>query len=382
VRACAISSYSRKSSFYDWGPMKHLHVTSGRFAYDVVVGAGAWQALQTVAPDSYSSRFVLTEDGLWKRWGRKFLRESGLRHLRTIFVPAGETSKSVRMAERVAGALLAGAADRRSLLVAFGGGVIGDLGGFVASTYMRGIDYVQAPTTVVAQVDSAIGGKTAVNVGAMKNLLGTFYPPRLVISDPTVLATLDARAFRSGIYEMVKHATLAGERLFGELETHLDSMRPSHAKELGPLIAHAALVKVEVVCADEREVGLRRVLNLGHTFGHAFEEVTHYRRFLHGEAVAWGLLVAARLAERIEILGPHDAARIRSLLRRVGPLPPIDDLTPGGILALLPRDKKAVGGRIHWVLPERVGKMLITAEVPPAQVRAALLDTQRAGQHE
>ena len=150
---------------------------------------------------------------------------------------------------------------------------------------------------------------------------------------------------------------------------------------LGPLLAHAALVKVEVVCADEREAGLRRVLNLGHTFGHAFEEVTHYRRFLHGEAVAWGLLAAMRLAERIEVLGPHDAARIRSLVRRVGPLPTIRDLAPGRILGLLPRDKKAVGGRVHWILPERVGKMLIEANVPPAHVRAALLDTQRAGQH-
>ncbi len=362
--------------------MKHMHVTSGSCAYDVVVGAGAWHALQTLAPDGYSSRFVLTEEGLWKRWGSKFLRGSGLRHLRTIFVPAGETSKSVRMAERVAGALLEGGADRRSLLVAFGGGVIGDLGGFVASTYMRGIDYVQAPTTVVAQVDSAIGGKTAVNVGAMKNLVGTFYPPRLVISDPTVLATLDTRAFRSGLYEVVKHAILAGERLFGELESNLESMRPSQAETLGPLLAHAALVKVEIVCADEREAGLRRVLNLGHTFGHAFEEVTHYRRFLHGEAVAWGLLAAMRLAERIEVLGPHDAARIRSLVWRIGPLPPIRDLAPGRILGLLPRDKKAVGGRVHWVLPERVGKMLIEANVPLAHVRAALLDTQRAGQHE
>lgn len=361
--------------------MKHLHVTSGSFTYDVVAGAGAWHALQTITPGRYSSRFVLTEEGLWKRWGKKFVRDSGLRDLRTIVVPTGEGSKSVRMAERVAGALLAGGADRRSLLVAFGGGVIGDLGGFVASTYMRGIDYVQAPTTVVAQVDSAIGGKTAVNAGGLKNLIGTFYPPRLVVSDPAVLATLEARAFRSGLYEVVKHAILAGERLFAELEANLESMRPSRARALGPLLAHAALVKVEIVSADEREGGLRRVLNLGHTFGHAFEEVTRYRRFLHGEAVGWGMLAATRLAERMEVLGPHDAARIRDLVERVGPLPPLRDLAPERVLALLARDKKAVGGRVHWILPERVGKMLIEPDVPAAEVRAALLETQRAGHH-
>ncbi len=358
--------------------MVKLQVKSGRRHYEVLVGRGAWRKLRDFGPGTYTATFVLTERGLWNRWGRAFVRESGLKNAETIIVPQGETSKSLRMVERVASALMEGGADRRSLLIAFGGGVIGDLGGFVASTYMRGIDYVQVPTTVVAQVDSAIGGKTAVNVGAAKNLVGTFFPPRLVLADPIVLSTLGARAFRSGLYEVVKHAILSGPELFAELCQCVDNLVPTRANTLGPLLARAAGVKVDVVSRDEREDGLRRVLNLGHTFGHAFEEVTHYRRFLHGEAVAWGLLAATRLAERVGLLEPLQAGRIAALVRRVGKLPPIRDLSPDRILRLLPRDKKTVGGKLHWVLPERIGKMQICSDVSAAEVRAALCDVQEA----
>lgn len=362
--------------------MQRLHVTSQTIRYDVVVGRGAWRAMRVLGHHGYTSIFLLTEGGLWNHWQGPFLRASGLKGARTVFVPAGEASKSVRMVERVAGKLLTQGADRRSLLVAFGGGVIGDLGGFVASTYMRGIDCVQVPTTVVAQVDSAIGGKTAVNVGAMKNLIGTFYPPRLVVADPVVLSTLDERAFRSGFFEVVKHAVLSGSRLFNEVERSLDTLRPDRAASLGPLLARAARVKVDVVSRDEKEAGLRRVLNLGHTFGHALEEATGYRRFLHGEAVGWGLQAAVRLAELLGLIGPAESQTITTLIRRLGPLPPVRDLKAERVLRLLPRDKKAVGGRIHWVLPERIGKVRIVADVPSFAVRAAFRDVQRADRHD
>ena len=215
--------------------MDKLRVRAGNNSYDVVVGRGAWRELRTLDRSRYTSVFVLTEGRLWKSWGRKFQRAAGWKGLGAILVPMGETSKSLKCVERVAGALLAGGADRRSLLVAFGGGVIGDLSGFVASTYMRGIEYVQVPTTVVAQVDSAIGGKTAVNVGAMKNLVGTFAPPRLVLAEPGVLATLGVRAFRSGLYEVVKHAILSGPKFFSELERELDALVPLNARYLGPI---------------------------------------------------------------------------------------------------------------------------------------------------
>lgn len=359
--------------------MRRLRVTSKDFDYDVVVGRGAWRELRRLP--TYSSTFLLTERRLWRRWGKRFIRESGLAPSAPLFVPTGEQSKSLRMVEQLARQLWERGADRRSLLVALGGGVVGDLGGFVASAYMRGIDCVQVPTTVVAQVDSAIGGKTGVNVGAMKNLVGAFYPPRLVLADPNVLASLDARAFCSGLYEVVKHAILDGEEFFTQLENCLDGLRPGQGRILGPIIERAARVKVDVVSRDEREAGLRRVLNLGHTFGHALEEATAYRRFLHGEAVAWGLLAVTRLAELLGTLAPGEAARIARLVRRVGPLPSPRRIPAQRILELLPRDKKAVGGEIHWVIPERIGKVRIVKDIPLTTAAAAWRDIQQGRWH-
>lgn len=362
--------------------MQRFRVRARQGDYEVVVGRGAWRAFRGFLRSQYSSIVVVTEPFLWRHWGREFSRAAGLVSARVIRVPAGEGSKSLAMVERVARGLVAVGADRRSLLVAFGGGVIGDLGGLVAATFMRGLDYVQIPTTVVAQVDSSVGGKTAVNAAGIKNLIGSFYPPRLVLADPRVLTTLPERAFRSGLYEVVKHGILEGPRLFSRLEKEIRVLTPANAARLGPILADAVQVKIRVVTRDERESGLRRVLNLGHTFGHALEEVTRYRRFLHGEAVGWGLLAAIRLSERLGILAASDAARMSRLVRRVGPLPSIRDLDARRVMALLPRDKKAVGGRIHWVLPERLGKMRITADVPAAEAAAAFRDVQRAAWHE
>ncbi len=360
--------------------MRRLRVHAENCSYLVCVGRGAWRTLQDEA--AHSSVFLLTERGLWRRWGKALMRESGLRGAQMIFVPEGEATKSLKRFEDVAAQLSERGADRRSLLVAFGGGVIGDLGGFVASTYMRGIDYVQVPTTVVAQVDSAIGGKTAVNIRSVKNLVGTFYPPRKVLSEPRVLSTLPPRIFRSGLYEVVKHAILCGGVFFKEMEAKLDDLQPGNAESLDAVFARAAAVKVDVVNRDEHEAGLRRVLNLGHTLGHALEEATAYRRFLHGEAVGWGLLGVRRLAERLGVLDPTEGRRIADLVWRVGALPPIRDLPAERVLRLLPRDKKAIGGRIHWVLPERIGKIRITPDVPAQAVAAALRDLQRDSPNE
>ena len=362
--------------------MQRLRVSSQDFDYEVIVGRGAWGALAQYPLDRYSSVVVLTERALWKHWGTRFGRDAGLKKAATVFLAPGETSKNLRSVERVAAQLLQGGADRQSLLIAFGGGVVGDVAGFVASTYMRGIDYLQVPTTVVAQVDSGIGGKTAVNVGAMKNLVGTFYPPRLVLADPLVLSSLDERTFRSGLYEVVKHAILAGFPLFDQLEACLPSLHPGSTKTLDLILARAAEVKVEVVSRDEREADLRRTLNLGHTFGHALEEVTHYRRFLHGEAVGWGLLAVGCLAEQLGVLPPAEGQRIARLVRRVGPLPALRGLSAKKVAALLPRDKKAVGGEIYWVLPERVGKVRIQKGILPEAAARAFESLQRDGWHE
>jgi len=360
--------------------MRRLQVKSSSGEYAVIVGRGAWRTLRRW--QEYTSVFVLTEPHLWARWGKKFVRDAGWTRVRPVLVPSGEGSKSLAMAGRVAADLLDRGADRRSLLVALGGGVVGDLGGFVASTYMRGIDYVQAPTTVLAQVDSALGGKTAVNIRAMKNLIGTFYPPRAVVSDPAVLSSLSTRAFQSGLYEAVKHAILSGPTLFAWMERIVEQLRPGNTRLLESLVARAAQVKVDVVCRDEREAALRRILNLGHTFGHALEEATAYRRFLHGEAVAWGVLMVTRLAEIMSVLDPAVGKRIVHLVRSVGPLPSLRGLREDKVLGLLRRDKKAVGGEVHWVLPEAIGKIRVTPDVPEEAIRRAFHEVQSGGRND
>lgn len=366
--------------------MQRFRVNSEKGAYSVVVGCGAWRALRRFPLDRYPSVFVLTEKLLWQRWEDAFLKESRLRKPQVLFVPPGEIAKSVRWVEEVALGLLAAGADRKSLLVVFGGGVVGDLGGFVASAYMRGIDYVQVPTTVVAQVDSSVGGKTGVNARAMKNLIGAFYAPRLVVAEPRVLATLPERVFRSGLYEVVKHAILEGHPFFGQLEERIAELGPAYPENLEPILVKAVKVKIDIVARDERESGLRRLLNLGHTFGHALEEATSYRRFLHGEAVGWGLVAATHLGRRLGLLdagkrGGPQGERIIKLIRQVGPLPPLGKIDFAKVLELFSKDKKTVGGQIHWVVPEKIGKVRVVAGVAPAVVAAAFRDTQSMDSH-
>lgn len=357
--------------------MQTFKVKAGNSSYSIVLGEGAWGALRDFSGERYTSTFVITEPKLWARWGKEFVNASGLKRAKALFVPAGERSKSLVSVEHLSRLLLKHGADRRSLLVLFGGGMIGDLGGFLASVYMRGIDYVNAPTTVLAQVDSSIGGKTAVNLEEMKNLIGTFYPPRLVASDPRVLTSLSPRNFRSGMYEVVKHAMLDGRRLFSEFEKRTAELRPEDAVNLEPLLARAARVKVRVVNRDEREANLRVILNLGHTFGHALEEATHYQRFMHGEAVGWGLLGVLKIAHRKGLLEAGEGQRMEEAVRRLGPLPSIRDLSPAKILRLLPRDKKAVAGKVQWVLPEKIGKVRVTPEVSVRLAAAAFRDIQK-----
>jgi 3-dehydroquinate synthase len=365
----------RQSAVASLNQMQRLQVTAGSGSYPVLIGRGAWRELRSLGSCGYSSIFILTEKGIWRHWGDRFLRESGLRDGGTIFVPSGERSKSVAEMERVASKLARAGADRKSLLVLFGGGVIGDLGGFVASTFMRGIDCVQVPTTLLGQVDSSIGGKNAVNLAVGKNLVGTFYPPRMVLADPVVLSSLSPRSFRSGLYEVVKHAILAGPPLFDLLDRHLDSLRPDNLKALEAILGPAVKVKIDVVNHDEREANLRQVLNLGHTFGHALEAATGYRRYSHGESVGWGLLAITLLAERLGYL-KSEAAPIRDLVWRVGPLPSIRDVSAGTIVKLLPHDKKSVAGEIHWVIPESLGKVRIVTGIPLSAAESAWREVQ------
>jgi 3-dehydroquinate synthase len=286
-------------------------------------------------------------------------------------VPPSESSKSLRVASRVYDALLEAQLDRGAALLALGGGVAGDLGGFVAATLLRGIAWVSLPTTLLAQVDAAIGGKTAVNHPRGKNLIGAFYQPLCVVADTSLLRTLAPREFAAGMAEVAKMAMILDGDLFGHLETRNGSLTGADADALGPIVARAIELKADVVERDERESGERMLLNYGHTVGHALEAVAGYGTLLHGEAVAVGMEAAAFIASELGMLERGDASRQTALLQALH-LPIRVDASVDEVLARLSVDKKRVGARQRWVLAERVGAARVRDDVPPELVRAAV----------
>jgi 3-dehydroquinate synthase len=263
-------------------------------------------------------------------------------------------------------------ADRSSAVVAFGGGIVTDLAGFLASIFMRGIPVVQIPTTLLAQVDAAVGGKTGANLVAGKNLIGAFHQPLAVLIDPSVLATLPEREYRAGLYEIVKTGVIASAPLFRLLESRRDDVFVKKMEIVEQIIAESARIKAEVVSADERENGLRKILNFGHTFGHALEAETRYTRFLHGEAVAWGMRAATLLALDLRMLSVEDGRSILDVVAAYGPIPGLEGISGEAIQNRLLRDKKTIQSRIHFVLPVRVGEVVVRADVPPEAVASAI----------
>ncbi|HLV95715.1 MAG TPA: 3-dehydroquinate synthase [Candidatus Acidoferrales bacterium] len=308
--------------------------------------------------------YVLSSPRVWKFWGRDTARALGFSPKRVILFDDRESAKRLATVETIARQLTRAGADRHCLLVALGGGVVGDVAGFAAATYLRGVPIVQVPTTLVAQVDSAIGGKTGVDLPEGKNLVGSFYPPKLVIADPELLRTLPRREFRSGLYEVVKYGIIADARLFEFLERHIDALLRRDSAALDWIIPRCIAIKASVVSADERESGLRKILNFGHTLGHALEAATGYRRFLHGEAIGWGMMAAALLGVATGLTRDADAARILRLVTRLGFLPPLTGITPAALRDLVAGDKKNRGGRVRWVLARAIGKSEWDIEVP------------------
>ena len=317
--------------------------------------------------------FVVTTAAVRRRWGRQLdasLKRAGLEAV--IFeMGDGERYKTLATVEALAEKFLSRGADRRSVTLAFGGGVVGDVAGFLASVYMRGLECVQIPTTFLAQVDAAIGGKTGVNLRAGKNLLGSFHQPHAVLVDPAVLATLPEREYRSGLYEALKCGVIRNPRLFEFMERERKRILQREPKALEWLIAECVQVKAEVVGADERERGLRRILNFGHTIGHALEVETGYRRFLHGEAVAWGMVGASGIAAAMGRLDPATAQRITSAVLAYGPLPSVE-VRSRALVRRLSADKKTVDGVAHFVLPRAIGRVEIAANVPERVVAGAV----------
>ncbi len=322
--------------------------------------------------------FILSSPRVWRHWGRSL--EAGLRGVggcKTILFDDREASKNLATVERLCRQLVRAGADRHAVIVALGGGVVGDVAGFVAASYLRGVQLVHMPTTLVAQVDSAIGGKTGVNLREGKNLIGAFYQPRLVVADPSALTTLPARQYRSGLYEVIKYGVIGDPTLFAFLERNLDKLLRRDSAALTWVVPRCIRTKADVVSCDERESGLREILNFGHTLGHGLESVTGYAKFLHGEAIGWGMMAATLIAVAQDRLDPSAAARILRLVARVGLLPDLPRVPAARLLTRMRADKKARGGRLRFVLPRRIGKVEVVADVPEALVRKALAELPR-----
>jgi 3-dehydroquinate synthase len=283
----------------------------------------------------------------------------------------GEPAKRMQTVETLAEQMVAARADRKSILVALGGGVVGDSAGFLAAIFLRGIPVVQIPTTFLAQVDASVGGKTGVNLAAGKNLVGAFHQPRAVLVDPDVLSTLNDREFRAGLFESLKCGVIRDQALFAFMSRQPAKILRRDRRALWRIIGDSIGVKAAVVAADEKESDLRRILNFGHTVGHALEAATGYTHFLHGEAVAWGMIAATAIARDCGFCAPETAGEIISTVKAYGPLPQVNCAT-ADVVGRLSADKKTVAGAVHFVLPLKIGKVKIAGDVPPDVVRNAV----------
>ena len=351
-----------------------IPVKTATAEYPVIVGRGLFAEIPRRMRLGKSARrvFVLTSPEIWALWGRQLLAVLPDEAAPTVlFLPAGERYKRLAEVQRLAAELAAAKADRSSLLIAFGGGIVGDLGGFLAAIYMRGIDYVQAPTTLLAQVDSSVGGKTGVNLAAGKNLIGSFHHPRAVFADIDVLQTLPDRELRAGLFESIKAGVIRDAVLFRFMEQNAAAILARDPAALERVIGASIRMKAGVVGIDERESGLRMILNFGHTIGHAIEAATGYRRLLHGEAVGWGMLAALQIGLARRTIGPDHAERIERAVVAYGPLPGFR-ASLGKLLDAAGRDKKNRAGTRRFVLPRGIGDAVVVEDVKDDEVEGAI----------
>jgi 3-dehydroquinate synthase len=353
-----------------------VDVTTPSRAYAVTIGEGMLDRAGSVldALDLPERRFIVSSPLVWRLHGARMIPVLG--PAEPILVADGERFKQLATVVRIYDALLSANADRASTLITFGGGVIGDMAGFAAATYLRGIPLVHVPTTLLAQVDASIGGKVGVNHPLGKNLIGAFYQPHAVLVDPAVLATLPRREFRAGLYEVIKYGVTSSPALFDRVARERKAIFARDPDALAAVIGESCRIKASLVSADERDAGPRRILNFGHTTGHAIEAVTKYRRYRHGEAVAYGMLVAAQLAVSRGALGERDQTAVAELIASLGPLPAIADVSTGQILEAMRHDKKVAAGRLHFVLPTAIGATSVVDDVSETELIDAL---KRAG---
>jgi 3-dehydroquinate synthase len=351
-----------------------IRVDTPSAKYDVIAGSGL---LSTLAPriERVAGRlprrvFVLTSAPIWALWGETFLASFPEAPV-MLFLEPGEKHKSLANVEKLLRQMARAGGDRGSLLIAFGGGIVGDVGGFLAAIYMRGISYIQVPTTFLAQVDSSVGGKTGVNLPEGKNLVGSFHHPLEVFADIGVLGTLPDRELRAGLMESVKAGIIRDRTLVRFMEEHADDVLRRDAKALEKVIAASIRMKAGVVNKDERENGLRMILNLGHTVGHALEQVTAFKAMLHGEAVGWGMIAALHLARKRGTISRLQFERLQGLIHLYGPLPALK-LKVKKVVAATGGDKKNVGGVRRFVLPIGIGDAGIVDDVTSAELEAAV----------
>lgn len=354
--------------------MIEIPIELGARTYAVSIGHGLLDALpELLLPVQGRPLFVVSNPKVWGLHGERLTRSlKPVGPLSHVLIPDGERHKSARSLARVHDAMLGAGLPRDGVVVGFGGGVVTDLAGFAAATWMRGIDWVAVPTTLLAMVDAAVGGKVGINHAAAKNLIGAFHQPRAVIADPATLATLSRRQLRNGAYEVVKCGILADRELLATLRRAPVDPRAWDRVLIEGMIASACEVKAEIVGGDEREGGSRRLLNLGHTLGHALEAATSYRRYLHGEAVGWGLIGAAAISRGRGLLTQAAYATIADAVDHLGRRPPMSDVRVEAILQALTHDKKVKASRLNFVLPASRGRIVIRDDVRRSEIRRAL----------
>jgi 3-dehydroquinate synthase len=370
---------------YDGETVPVIPVKTPSANYDVTIVPNLlrtlYPRLRKLNPGKPFRPFVITSPNIWALWSKHFLASFPKNDQDTptvLFHPAGESHKRLASIESLAQQLSTAGADRDSLLLAFGGGVIGDITGFLAAIYMRGIRYVQIPTTLLAQVDSSIGGKTGVNLAAGKNLIGSFYHPQAVLADTNLLRTLPAAELRAGLQESIKAGIIYDAKLFRYMEQNAEAIlnagdatkKNADPTPLAKVVAASVRVKADVVSKDEKESGLRMILNFGHTIGHAIEAATNYKQLLHGEAVAWGSIAALSVAVARNTISEKDANRIVNLILRYGPLRTFK-ATAEKLVALTSRDKKNRSGTRSFILPTAIGKVEIVRDVTEPELLAA-----------
>ncbi len=354
--------------------MKSLHVDLGERSYPIYIGTDLLGRAELVAPHVRGSQImVVTNETVGPLYLKKALQAFDGFETGHVILPDGEQYKTLDTWNRIFDALLERRFDRRCTLVALGGGVVGDITGFAAACYQRGVDFIQIPTTLLSQVDSSVGGKTGVNHPLGKNMIGAFHQPRCVIADTATLDTLDDRQLAAGLAEVIKYGLISDPEFLAWLDDNMAALTGRDPGALAFAVERSCADKAAVVADDEREAGSRALLNLGHTFGHAIETGMGYGSWLHGEAVATGMVLAAELSERLGWIPSRDAEKARSLIARAGlPVQAPAELGADRFLELMAVDKKVVGGKLRLVLMEALGQSVVTDRFEPADIRAAI----------